>query len=313
MARKVIIDCDPGIDDALALCMALFDPRLEVVAVTAAPGTVSPDRSVRNVQAVVDQLDPPRFPRVGRGGAVASAPVVDTRAMHGEDGLGNSGFPVSQLHHQHTSEKIICDEVRAAPDEVTILALGPLTNIARAFQRDPALAAMVSGIIIAGGSVGGVGDVTAAAEFNMYYDPLSARAIFHSATTKTLVPLDVTRQVVFTFDLLDQLPDESTRAGQFLRRILPHLFRAYRQEQGQESIHLHGAVALLAAVERELFGFREWHADVETSGDLTLGATVFDRRSRPDARPNMEVAADVDANAARDAVIRLLAAAGKLS
>lgn len=313
MARKVIIDCDPGIGDAVALAMALFDPRLEVVAVTAAAGTVSPDQAVRNVQAVVDQLDPPRFPRVGRGGAVASAPVVDARPMNGDDGLGNSNFPVSQLHHQHSSEKIICDEVRAAPDEVTILALGPLTNIARAFQRDPAIVPMVSSVIIVGGSVSGIGDVTAAAEFNMFYDPLSARSIFHAPVTKTLVPLDVTRQAVFTFDLLDLLPDESTRAGLFLCRILPHLFRAYRQEQGQESIHLHGAVALLATVERELFGFRELSGDVETSGDLTLGATVFDRRNHPEARPNMEVASDIDANAARDAVVRLLANAGELS
>ena len=311
MARKIIIDCDPGIDDAVALCMALFDPRLEVVAVTAVPGVVSPDRAVRNVQAIIDQLDPPRFPRVGRGSALDTAPVVDTRSMHGDDGLGNAGFPVSQLHHQHTSEKIICDEVRAAPEEVTILTLGPLTNVARALARDPTLGASIDRIIIAGGTVSGIGDVTAAAEFNMHYDPAAARVVFHSAITKLLVPLDVTRQVVLTFDLLEQLPDESTRAGHFLHRILPFLFRAYRQELGQESIFLHAAVALLAAVERELFETRDLAGDVEVSGQLTTGATILDRRAHPDARPNLEVATDLDANAARDALVRLLAAAGE--
>jgi purine nucleosidase len=233
--------------------------------------------------------------------------------MQGDDGLGNAGFPVSQLHHQHTAEKIICDEVRAAPEEVTILTLGPLTNIARAFQRDPALPTLIDRLVIAGGSVNAIGDVAPPAEFNMFYDPLGARAVFRSAATMSLIPLDVTRQVVLTFDLLEQLPADSTRAGRFLRRILPFLFRAYCQEQGQESIYLHGAVALLAVAERQFFETREMHGDVEPLGELTTGMTVFDRRTKTEGRSNMEVATDLDANAAKESLVRLLVAAGQLS
>src|SRR5262245_55355647 len=115
MPRKVIIDCDPGIDDAVALCMALFDPRLEVVAVTAVAGTAPRGRATRNVKALTEHLAPPGYPRVGTATPADTAPSLDARHIHGEDGLGNAGLQVSQLARQHPSEKLICDEVRAAP------------------------------------------------------------------------------------------------------------------------------------------------------------------------------------------------------
>ena len=128
MTRKVILDCDPGIDDAVALAMALFDPRLEVVAVTATAGNVSADQASRNVQAIIEQLDPFRFPRVGCATAPEDCAGTNALHMHGEDGLGNTGFAVSRLHHRHPSEKVICDAVRAEPNRVTLVCLGPLTQ-----------------------------------------------------------------------------------------------------------------------------------------------------------------------------------------
>jgi purine nucleosidase len=188
-----------------------------------------------------------------------------------------------------------------------------LTNVARAFQREPNLAATVGRIIILGGSLNGVGTVTPVAEFNMYYDPESARQVFRSATTKTLIPLDVTRQVCFGVDLLNELPDEHTRAGAFLRKLVTHSFRTHRLIFGQETICLHAAVAVMAAMHPELFETRELAGDVETLGELTTGATIFDRRPehRATTTANMEVALDVDANAVRDAIVRGLAGIGK--
>ena len=311
MARKVIIDCDPGIDDAIVLCMALFDPRLEVVAVTAVAGNVSAHQASRNVQTIIEQLDPPRLPRVGVACEIEDAPATDGTALHGTDGLGNVGFRTSELHHQHPSEKIICDEVHAAEDEVTVLCLGPLTNLARALKRDPDLCTMISQVVIAGGSVGVGGSITPAAEFNMYYDSVSARSVFRSAMTKTLVPLDVTREVALTFDVLEELPAETTKAGSFLRKVMPFAFRAHHQVLGQEGFRLPAALALLAIVQPELFHTAEMAGDVETRGDLTKGATVFDRRAKMLWRPNMEVAIDVDAVAAKDCIVRGLTAAGQ--
>lgn len=313
MTRKVIIDCDPGIDDAVALCLGLFDPRLEVVAVTAVAGNVPAPVASRNVQAVIAHLDPARYPRMGAAAAADHEPDIDATHLHGDDGLGNSGLASAQLHHRHPSDKVICDAIRGAPDEVTLVCLGPLTNVARAFHRDPTLPTLVDRILIMGGAVHSVGNITPTAEFNTYYDPESARSVFKSATTKTLIPLDVTEKVVFDIGLLEELPPETTRAGALLHKIIPYAFRAHHQALGREGIVLHDAVALVAALNAELFTTEDMAGDVETRGELTLGATVFDRRPHPEWRLNMEVAREIDAAAVRDCIVRGLKFAGQSS
>ena len=311
--KKVLLDVDPGIDDAVALCMALFDPQLEVVAVTAVGGNVFPEQATRNVQAIIEQLDPPRWPRIGEASLPELGLPTRNIQLHGPDGLGNANFQVSELQHRHPSEKVICDEIRAASGQVTLVALGPLTNIARAFARDPGLEELVGQIVIMGGTLSGSGNITPAAEFNIYCDPESARAVFRSAATKTLVPIDISSQVSFGFDLLDQLPGEDSRAGRFLRRVLPFLFRSNRQELGYESIRLNDAVALVAALHPELFEVELLAADVELSGELTTGATVFDRRRLREWRTNIAVATKVDAAAVRDCILRGITMAGSAS
>jgi len=311
MPRKVILDVDPGIDDALALCMALFDPRLEVVAVTAVGGNVPPPLATRNVQAIIEHLDPPRLPRLGAASDPDQGLPVDARHLFGVDGLGDAGLQVAELRTPHPSEKIICDEVRAAPESVTIVALGPLTNIARAFQRDLELPSLVGRIVMMGGTVSGPGNITPAAEFNVYCDPRSARAVFRSRTTKTLIPLDVTNRLVLGFDFLGQLPEETTRVGKLLRKIIPPAFRAYRQESGIEGIHVHDSISLIALTDPELFTMQEMAGDVEARGELTRGATVFDRRRVPAWRHNMEVAAEMDVPRVAQQLLRSLENAGK--
>lgn len=306
MQRKIIIDCDPGIDDAVALAMALADPRLEVVAITATAGNVPADMATINTQIIVEALDPARFPRFGAATTSESAYSVDARHIHGEDGLGNLGLSVSSLIRRHPSEKIICDEARAAPGQVTLVCLGPLTNLARALQRDPMLGEVLSRVIIMGGAVACGGNITPAAEFNIYCDPESARFVFKSSLAITLAPLDVTNQVVFDLSLLNQLPAESTKAGKFLRRMMPFAFRAYRQNFGMETIHLHDAVALVALTNPELFEFRSLACDIETRGDVAMGATIFDRRPGSGPRGSIEVAMNVDAAAVADCVLRAL-------
>jgi purine nucleosidase len=310
MARKVILDVDPGVDDAAALAWALFDPQLEVVAVTAVAGNVPAEQATRNVQAIVELLDPPRWPRLG---AASDEGALPANSLHifGADGLGNNDFPVAELHHLHPSEKVIADEIRAAPEAVTFVALGPLTNLARACRRDPELASQLGQVLIMGGTLGGPGNVTPAAEFNIYCDPGAAHDVFHLPATKTLVPLDVTSQVILTFDHLDQMPDESTAVGSLLRRTLPFVFRSYRHHFGLEGIHLHDAVALAAATHPELFTTETLAGDVEVAGKLTTGATVFDRRPNPSWRRNLEVAVAIDVPAATDCLLRGLAAAAK--
>jgi purine nucleosidase len=310
VARKVILDVDPGIDDALAVAVALFDPQLDVLAVTATGGNVSAQQATINVQTIVEQLDPPRLPRLGAAPLDASL-AEDGRQLHGADGLGNADFPVAELHNMHPAEKVLCDEVRAAPEEVTIIATGPLTNLARAMQREPNFASMVGRLVIVGGAVTAPGNIAPAAEFNMYCDPLSARMVLCSRMTKTLVPLDATSLYLMTFDQLDQLPTDTTRVGAFLRRILPYAFRSHRQVLGLEGIYIHGALGIIAATNPELFETHDMAGDVETQGELTSGATIFDRRQARQWRSNMDVATNLDVAAVKDCLLRTLGEAAR--
>ena len=304
MPRKIILDVDPGIDDAVAMALALFDPRLEVEAVTAVAGNVGPERATRNVQAIVEQLDPPRLPRIGSASEPDNGLPADTRHIFGADGLANANFEVAELHHMHSSDKLIADVVRAFPGEVTIVCLGPLTNLARALRRMPDLVDQIQSVVFMGGTLGGPGNVTAAAEFNVYCDPQSASEVFRAPVAKTIVPLDVTLQVLMTYDLLDQLPPEVTRVGRLLRRILPFAYRTHHQVLGFEGVHLHDAVALLWLTEPDLFTTTALHGDVETRGDITLGATVFDRRRPTDSRSNMDVVTECSAAVLRERLAR---------
>lgn len=307
MARKVIIDCDPGIDDAVALALALFDPRLEVVAITACAGTVDAEQATQNVRALVERLDPPRMPRIGSAlDPELGAAVSNGTQLHGEDGLGNLHWTPVARQHTMPSDKLIADRLRADPGNVTIVCMGPLTGIAKAMGRDPALVPMVDRIVIAGGSLNGIGDVTPSAEFNMHFDPPSAQTVFHSATTKSLITLDMARELSFGLDLLERLPPKYTKVGAVLAEIVPFYWRAARQQLGHESITLHAVLPLLMLLEPMLFEWEVMAADVETGGELTRGATVFDRRVPRQWRPNLEVATSIDKVAAYDAFYNCL-------
>jgi inosine-uridine nucleoside N-ribohydrolase len=309
MARKVILDVDPGVDDAVAMCLAFAAPELDVLAVTAVGGNVGAEQATRNAQAIVEQLDPPRWPRLGAASADRML-RADARHIFGTDGLCGAHFPCAELHHRRPSVKVIGEEVQAAPGDVTIIALGPLSNIAAALQQQPDLAAQIGHLIILGGTVSGPGNVTPAAEFNIYCDAEAARDVFRSPVTKTLIPIDVTNRVLFGFEMLEKIPSGESRTAQLLQRVLPGTFRTYRQNLGVEGIHLHDAVAVVAAMHPEFFTMERMHGEVEIDGTLTHGATVFDRRRHPESRPNLDVAVDVDAEAVAACIYRTLEGAG---
>lgn len=308
MARKVILDVDPGVDDAVAMCLALAAPELDVLAVTAVGGNVLADQATRNVQAIIEQLDPPRWPRLGAASAERML-RADARHIFGTDGLCGAHFPFAELHHQRPSTKVIIDEVLAAPGNVTIIALGPLSNIAAALQQLPDLASQIGHLIILGGTIGGPGNITPAAEFNIYCDAEAARDVFRSQVTKTVIPIDVTNRILFGFDMLQKFPEGASRTSGLLQKVLPGAFRSYRQNLGLEGIHLHDTVAVVAAMHPELFTMERMHGEVETDGTITHGVTVFDRRRHPESRPNLDVAVDLDADAVAECVYKTLLAA----
>lgn len=308
MVRKVILDLDPGVADALALCMALVDPHMEVVAATATGGNVGPEQATRNVQALIEQLDPQRWPRIGAADPEQLL-LTDSREFWGEDGLCGADFHVAELHHRHLSVKVLSDEIKSAAGEVTVVACGPLSNIAAALQREPDLATQIGHLVIVGGTLGGPGNVSPAAEFNIFCDPDAARTVFLAPITMTLIPLDITSRVVLRYDALEQIPKATTRLGRVLREILPGAFLASHQRLGVEGLVVPEAVAIAAIRQPDLITTERFHCDVELTGELTRGATVIDRRRNAPHRPNMDVVTDINVAATIDSILRGLQSA----
>ncbi len=330
MAQKLIIDADPGIGDAVAIALACFDPEIDLLAVTAVGGCVDAKLASRNVQAVIESLDPPRLPRIGSSdlkfglssgelasllsgelgrerGTVLPTDRVVPQALNGPGGLGDFDFEVADLHHRHDSAKLMVDIVRSHPHEVTLLTLGPLTNVEMASERAPDFLSLLRGMVCLGGSVAYGGDVSPAAEFNMFANPLAARTVLLSAATKTLVPLDVSTRTSLTFEQFDNLPkSDSSPTGRFLGQMLPFAFRAYHQHLGVEGIRLCEVTALAAVSRPRLFESQAMAVDVETAGKLTRGVTVFDRRGVAAWQNNIDVLLDVDTQGVLDYFMRIV-------
>lgn len=314
MAQKLIIDADPGIGDAVAVVLAILDPEIDLLALTATGGVVSGEDATRNLQALVETLDPPKLPRVGGSSAGRTrvdqdfaATSVSYEELNGPRGMGDWQFRVADLHNRHESGKLIADIVRTHPNEVTILTLGPLTNVELACERMPDLLSRIKGLVCLGGSVEAGGDVTAVAEFNVYADPEAARTILRSPATKTLVPLDVSTRVVLTFEQFDRLPsDEESAVGRLLNDLLPFALRAHHQHLGVEGFRLHEVAALAAVAQPDLFETRPMAIDVETVGELTRGMTVFDRRGTRHWQTNIDVIRHVDSRGVLDYMGRVL-------
>jgi inosine-uridine nucleoside N-ribohydrolase len=307
MARKAVLIADPGIDGAFAIALALNDPDLEVLGLAATPGNVPADQATQNIHIVVEQVDPPRWPRLGAAPAVEYD--VDGVRLHGPGGLGGTTFPCAELHHTLPSDKLICDLVRQHPKEITLLVMGPLTVVARALDRDAEVATLVGRIICLGGAWHEPGNASAVAEFHFYCDPSSARQVLRCGAPLTLVPLDVTRKLVLSPTDLLQLPAPDSRTCAFLRQIVPFGIRATAGLYGIEGFHLKDVLGVAAAVLPGAVSVKPMSVDVETRGELTRGMSVVDARWGGAVRPNVDLAVGVDIEAVRRYLERILSSA----
>jgi purine nucleosidase len=202
--------------------------------------------------------------------------------------------------------------VRAHPEQVSIVCLGPLTNIAKAFRRDAGIPALIDRLYIQGGTISGPGNITPAAEFNIFCDPKAAKIVFHTPCHKTLIPLDLTNPMYFHLGMMEHLPPEGTKLGAFLRRVLLPGFRAYRQCYGLEGVHIHDLLAYICVTKPAWYSLEEMAGEVETEGTICRGATVFDRRRFPQWKNNLEVVTKLDQEAAFDYIFTGLNHASEL-
>ncbi len=308
MQRKVVLLGDPGIDGAFAIALALHDPRLDVLGLAATAGNVRAEQATRNMHCLVEHFDPPKWPRIGE--ALPAAYEVDGTQLHGPDGLGGVNLPCIELHHPHPADKLIVDLVRNHPGELTLVAMGPLTTLAHAMDRDPELAKLFKQFVVLGGTWREPGNVSAVAEFRFYCDPLAARRVLRAGVPTTLIPLDVMQRALCTPKELLEIPSGDSSTCRLLRRIAPHGIGASAHRYGIEGFYLQDVLGVCAAAIPEAFKTRPVSVDVETRGELTRGMSVFDIRTHPKPTPNVDIAVEVDTVMFRNYMEQIL---GRLS
>lgn len=298
MSEKVVLIGDPGIDGAFAVALALHDPTIDVVGLLATAGNVPAEQATRNVRILIDQIDPPRYPRLGAA-PPAEYPQDGTR-LHGPKGLGATDFPCADLHHLPNSEKLLAELVRQHPHELTVVCMGPLTVLAQACDLNPDLPAHVKRLVIVGGTLNEPGNAGPLSEFHIFCDPRSARQVFNCGAPITLLPLDQMRRVLFSPADLLGMPTDATPTLRFLRQIVPFGIAATSNLYGIEGFHLKDVLGVVAVARPEALRTERMRADVETQGDLTRGMVVFDQRGWLGGTPNLEVAIEVDTTLVRD-------------
>jgi len=306
----VIVDTDGGVDDALALIMALNSPQLDLKAVTVVAGNINVDQAANNVLRVVSIVKPDTLPIVAKGyEKPLQKPPFNAAGIHGADGLGEldrfkeaDGTPrYPQLTIEPSTENAVDLLLKAAQeydDSLTIIALGPLTNLAIAIQKDSATIKKVGRIIIMGGAVTVPGNITAAAEFNFFVDPHAAQVVMESGIPLTLVGLDVAMKAPLPRQVVeDNLQRRPSKVTQFIADCTEIYMAFYRDHEGFYGCYLHDPLAMAVAIDSSLVTTESLYMMVETEGRFTTGMSLADRRDRRDEKtnpPNVEACLDVD-------------------
>ena len=270
--RKVILDCDPGIDDAFAIAFGCGHPGLELCGVTTVAGNVGLDRTTGNALAVLEFLGRADVPVAAGSPAPLLRPFTDAHDVHGETGLGAARLPAPSRGPvpAHAVDFLI-ERISGAPGAVTLVATGPLTNIALAVRRYPPLVTDVADFVIMGGSASR-GNVTPAAEFNIWADPEAAAIVFAAGWRVTMAGLDVTHQALATAEVRDRL----SVLGRLNDELLLPGLRGYQSLADAAGQPVHDVCALALVAAPGLFGCRPAQVEVETQGRWTAGMTVTD-------------------------------------
>lgn len=310
--RPIIIDTDGGVDDALAIIMALNCDRFDLKAVTVLAGNIDVQQATNNVLRVIDIVQPEQPPLVAKGcEKPLLRPPFNAAGIHGADGLGElhrfqnaDGTPrYPQLTQQPSSENAIDVLLNAAEeygDDLTIVALGPLTNIATALRTKREVMQKVGRIVIMGGAVMVPGNISAAAEFNFFVDPDAAQIVMESGIPLTLVGLDVAMKAPLSRqDLEAHVAQNPSTISQFIADCTEIYMAFYRDNEGFYGCYLHDPLAVGVAIDPSLVSTESLYMVVETEGKFTAGMSLADRRDRRDEKtypPNVDACLDVESD-----------------
>lgn len=294
-AKPILMDCDPGIDDAIALAMAHASPDLEIEAVTTTFGNVGLDHTTNNALRVLEWIG--SSAPVYRGvSAALLTDTVDATAYHGETGLEAPGIPQPTRPAESTDAvTMLIEHLRSVDEPRTVVATGPLTNLAMALRLAPDIIERVEQVVFMGGSTD-YGNDSPAAEFNMMSDPHAAQIVLTSGIPTVMFGLNVTHQVIATTERVGEIRSLGNAVGEEFARMLEHFAGVYRQHYGFDGPAMHDPCTVAWLVQPELFTTENMRVDVETSAGLSYGRTVHDRWGIAKRPTNCAVATGVDAD-----------------
>ncbi|MCR8826741.1 nucleoside hydrolase [Pseudosulfitobacter koreensis] len=297
--RKIIIDTDPGQDDAVAILLAFGSPdEIEVLGITAVAGNVPLALTEKNARIICELADRRDIPVYAGCDRPLGRPLVTAEHVHGKTGLDGPSLPdpTMPLQEQHAVDYII--ETLRAHDAgtVTLCPLGPLTNIATALQCAPEIAEKVQQIVLMGGAYFEVGNITPAAEFNIYVDPQAADIVFKSGIDIVVMPLDVTHKALVTSARNAAFRDLGTPVGIAVAQMTEFFERFDKEKYGSAGAPLHDPCVTAYLIRPELFTGRHVNVEIETTSELTLGMTVADWWGVTDRAPNATFIGDLDAD-----------------
>lgn len=298
MTRKIIIDTDPGQDDAVAILLALASPELEVLGITCVAGNVPLALTQLNARKVCELAGRTDIPVFAGCEAPLKRKLVTAEYVHGKSGLDGIELPAPTMPIQPThAVDFLIETLRREPaGTVTLCPIGPLTNIATAFQRAPDIIARVAEIVLMGGAYFEVGNVTPAAEFNIYVDPEAAGIVFSSGAAITVMPLDVTHKALTSRGWVEGMRATGP-IGAAVASWTDFFERYDREKYGAEGAPLHDPCTIAWLIDPGLFKGRHINVEIETEGRLTLGMTVADWWGVTGRAPNAMFIRDINAGA----------------
>ncbi len=277
-ARKIIIDTDPGQDDAVAILLALASPELQVLGITCVAGNVPLPLTARNARVICELAGRTDLPVFAGCGAPLKRPPVTAEHVHGKTGLDGISLPdpTMALQAAHAVDFIIETLRHEPPGSVTLCPLGPLTNIATAFEKAPDIIARTAGIVLMGGGYFEGGNITPAAEFNIYVDPEAADIVFSAGVPLVVMPLDVTHKALTSREWVEGMRGLGTRVGRAVAGWTDFFERFDTAKYGSQGAPLHDPCVIAYLIRPELFSGRHIHVAIELEGRHTAGMTVAD-------------------------------------
>ena len=296
MAKKIIIDTDPGVDDTIAICTALRSPEVDVIGLTSVFGNAAGEVTAQNALRLVELEGHDDIP-VARGSDVPMVFPLEKLGtwVHGEDGMGNTHPPAPKGKVvDQTAAEFIIETVRANPGEVTLVPVGPLTNLGLALRIDPGIAELVKEVVIMGGAVSCPGNMTPVAEANIYHDPHAADIVMAAGWPVVLVGLDVTHKTVISREIWREIFKADNPAVRLIESILPCYQKFFDNSYGLDgAIYTHDPSAIAYVINPDWFETKSVPVFVETEGRC-VGQTVADWDRQWEARPDTKVCLGVD-------------------